>query len=217
MRFFDPTDHVAITERKLPHWAQAGTVCFITWRTHDSMPNAVLAKWFAERDQWLRGHGIEPAATDWQRQLAQLAPALVAEFHGAFTTRWQDALDAGHGECVLRRPELAQIVARSLLHFDNDRYAMHSFVVMPNHVHLLVTFPDEAAMLAQCESWKHFTATQINRRLGRAGRFWQPDAFDHLVRHEAQFARLQQYIAENPSKAGLKAGEYVYSSPHAPS
>jgi type I restriction enzyme R subunit len=217
MRFFDPNDHIAITERKLPHWSQAGTFCFITWRTHDSIPKAVLEQWLADRDLWLRDHGIKPSSTDWKAQLARLTPTLITEFHHAFTERWEDSLDAGHGECVLRRPELSGIVSSSLLHFDGDRYEVLDFVVMPNHVHLLATFTDEAAMLTQCESWKHFTATQINRRLRGSGRFWQQDAFDHLVRHETQFERLRQYIAENPSKAGLKEGEFVhYSSPHAP-
>lgn len=217
MRFFDPNDRIAITERKLPHWSQAGTVCFITWRTHDSIPKTVLEQWLADRDLWLRDHGINPVAPSWKTQLARLSPTQIAEFHRAFTERWENLLDACHGECVLRRPELAEIVSRSLFHFDRDRYEMLDFVVMPNHVHLLAMFPDEAAMLAQCESWKHFTATQINRLLGASGRIWQQDAFDHLVRHQSQFERLRQYIAENPAKAGLKNGEYLhYSSPHAP-
>ena len=87
----------------------------------------------------------------------------------------------GTAACALRQTELAKIVADSLRHFDGDRYALLDFVVMPNHVHLLATFPDKASMLEQCESWKHFTATRINRRLGTKGRFWQQDAFDHLV------------------------------------
>ena len=216
MRFFEPHDHVAITRRQLPHWAQAGTVCFITWRTHDSMPKAVLEEWLAARDRWLLQHDLEPSAADWHAQLARCDPELVAEFHATFTARWQDALDVGLGECLLRRPDVAQIVSRSLLCFDGTRYEMIEFVVMPNHVHLLATFPDAAAMLAQCKAWKHFTAAQINHQVGRSGRFWQQDAFDHLVRHTAQFVRLRKYIAENPAQAQLQAGEFVhYSSPHA--
>ncbi|MBI3823733.1 MAG: transposase [Planctomycetes bacterium] len=88
------------------------------------------------------------------------------------------------------------------------------FVVMPNHVHMLAAFPDQKAMLAQCESWKHFTAVPINRRLGRKGRFWQQDAFDHLVRSEEQFWYLRDYIANNPVQAGLRPSEYMhYSKP----
>ena len=83
---------------------------------------------------------------------------------------------------------------------------------MPNHVHVLAAFPDEESMLKQCESWKHFTAMQINRQLGRKGRFWQQDGFDHLVRSERQFEHLRRYIAENPTRAGLQPGEYLHES-----
>lgn len=210
MRFFDPEDDLLITQRRLPHWAQDGAVAFITWRTHDSIPKSVLESWLSERNGWLTAHGIDPAARDWKLRVQLLPPAKTLQFHAHFTTRWHQALDAGHGACVLRQPELSQLVAASLLHFDGDRYGMLDFVIMPNHVHLLGVFPDKAAMLAQCESWKHYTAAQINRRIGAKGRFWQQDAFDHLVRHEAQFRRLQGYIAENPVKARLRAGEYYH-------
>ena len=70
----------------------------------------------------------------------------------------------------------------------------------------------ETAMLAQCESWKHYTAVQSNRRLGQRGRFWQADGFDHLVRTEAQFEYLRKYIRDNPQRARLKPGEYRHYS-----
>jgi type I restriction enzyme R subunit len=86
------------------------------------------------------------------------------------------------------------------------------FVVMPNHVHLLASFPGENAMLTQCESWKHFTATKINRHFQRKGRYWQQDGFDHLVRSEEQLRFLRRYIAANPERAGLTAGKYLHYS-----
>jgi type I restriction enzyme R subunit len=58
-----------------------------------------------------------------------------------------------------------------LRHFDGVRYELSDFVVMPNHVHILAAFPTSDAMLQQCEAWKHFTATKINRVLGVKGRF----------------------------------------------
>jgi putative transposase len=89
---------------------------------------------------------------------------------------------------------------------------MLDFVVMPNHVHLLASFPAEDSMLVQCESWKHYTATQINRSLTRHGRFWQQDDFDHLVRNDGQFTFLRRYIAENPEKARLAEGQFKHYS-----
>lgn len=181
---FDSEGDVLIVERRLPHWSQAGTICFITWRTVDSMPKPVLDRWYDDRARWLQAHGIDPTDANWRQQLNRLDRKVARDFLDAFWNRWHDALDAGHGACVLRRPELAQIVANSLRHFDGQRYLLFEFVVMSNHVHLLASFPDEEAMLDQCESWKHYTATQINRRLSRKGRFWQQDGFDHLVRSE---------------------------------
>ncbi len=213
MRFFNPHDDLLVTHRRLPHWAQDGAVVFITWRTLDSMPQAVLEAWRAERHRWLDAHDIDPRLPGWKAKVQDLPPESMAEYHDRFTTKWHEHLDACHGACVLRQPALAQIVHDSLLHFDGDRYEMLDFVIMPNHVHLLASFPSRAVMLEQCESWKQFTGGQINHRLGTKGRFWQQDAFDHLVRHEAQFRRLQRYIAENPSNARLRDGEArVWSS-----
>jgi putative transposase len=211
-RLFDDEADVAVVQRKLPHWSQPGTVAFITWRTFDSMPTAVVKRWRADRDRWLCTHAIDPAQPNWREKLYELDRRLVNAFLEAFWKRWQDALDDCHGACVLRTPELAEIVAKSLRHFDNDRYLLLDFVVMPNHVHLLAAFPDEDAMLNQCKSWKHYTATHINRRLRQRGRLWQQDGFDHLVRNEDQFAYLRRYIAENPHKARLRGGEFAHYS-----
>jgi putative transposase len=206
---FDANSETHIVERRLPHWSQAGTVCFITWRTHDSMPRAVLEAWFQDRNRWLQINGIDPVDRQWRQKLQKLDRHVARQFLNSFWNRWHDALDQSQGACVLRCPGLAAIVAQGLRHFDGERYLMFDFVVMPNHVHLLASFPDEGAMLAQCESWKHYTAMQINRRLNRKGRFWQQDGFDHLVRSEEQLEYLRRYIQGNPAKAMLRPGEFV--------
>jgi putative transposase len=212
LRFFDPQDEVQIIERKLPHWSQRGTLCFITFRTWDSMPKSVVEKWFAERREWLRQHGIEPTKPNWKARLTAIGSQTKEEFRRVFSERWQTRLDACFGACVLRQPELSSIVANSLKRFDGERYMLTDFTVMPNHVHILAAFADERAMLAQCDSWRHYTARQINERLGRKGRFWQQDGFDHLVRTEEQFEYLRRYIRDNPERARLKKGEYAHYS-----
>jgi len=211
-RVFDPGEEVLVLERRLPHWSQAGTLCFLTFRTFDSLPKPVMEAWLRERDDFLRRHGINPLAKDWRQRLGQLSPEIKDVFDRTLSSRWHENLDACHGACVLRQPELAEVVADSLRKFDGDRYELTDFVVMPNHAHLLAAFPDEDAMLKQCESWKHYTAGKINRALGQSGRFWQQDGFDHLVRSADQFDYLRKYIADNPRKANLKPGEYVHYS-----
>ncbi len=132
------------------------------------------------------------------------------EFHRTFSREFLASLDKGYGACVLRQPALAQMVADSLRHFDGQRYHLGDFVVMPNHVHVLVGLLGDTDVVILCTSWKHFTATKINRALGRRGRFWQEEAFDHLVRSPEEFEGLCRYIEENPRKAGLRPGEFLH-------
>jgi putative transposase len=147
IQVFDPTQEYSAIERHLPHWSQPGTICFITWRTWDSIPAPVLKTWLAARDDWLIRHSIDPHAAGWRTRLQALAPRAVAQFQQLIADRWNEHLDDCHGACVLRRPQLSHEVVNSLRHFDGDRYDLTDFVVMPNHVHLLVAFPREDAML----------------------------------------------------------------------
>ena len=179
---FDPREEYSVVQRRLPHWLQAGAVAFITWRTWDSMPAKVIDTWLAERDEILKrlgasvlislgemkGHLAEQDEY-YEAALQKLPRHLAWAVKQAVADRWNEHLDALHGECVLRRPELGRIVADSLKRFHGNRYVLTDYVVMPNHVHLLAAFADEAAMLAQCDSWKHYTAREINRLLGRNG------------------------------------------------
>ena len=209
LQTFDPEAEFSVVERKLPHWSQAGTVAFITWRTWDSMPRAVVDRWISEREDWLARNGINCGQADWNLKLARLTESQLYEFRTLMAERWNGELDQCHGRCVLRNPDAAGIVADSLHHFDGDRYNLSAFVVMPNHVHILVAFRDEEGMLNQCESWKHYTATKLNRMIGRRGRFWEVDDFDHLVRSTEAFDHYCRYIADNPRRAQLKPGEFL--------
>lgn len=211
---FDPELDVRITVGRLPHWYQPGVTYFITFRTADSLPRAVAELWYGRRNDWLYRHGIDFHHEDWSRSLERLPAVQQHEFHATFSREFLDHLDEGHGECVLKRAELSQIVVDSLRHFDGERYVLGDFVIMPNHVHLLVGLLGGTDVLKQCYSWKKFTATKINRALGRSGEFWQKESFDHLVRSPDHFERFRWYIAENPKKAKLREGEYrVYRSP----
>jgi putative transposase len=213
LAFLDPTAEIEVKfGRDLPHWWQVGVVTFITWRTWDSLPAAVVKDWVTVREQWMRRHGIPPDAPDVTDRVRMLDSTAQNEFRELIAERWEGALDAGHGSCPLRIPTHAEVVADSLRFFDGTRYFLHDYVVMPNHVHLLVTFVGCVEMAEQCDSWKHFTAVKLNKTLGRSGRFWQAESFDHLVRSAEDFYRFRQYIADNPKRAKLKPGEFLHYS-----
>ncbi|MBI5844806.1 MAG: transposase [Deltaproteobacteria bacterium] len=117
----------------------------------------------------------------------------------------EETLDESYGECLLKRQEIARIVESALFYFNGERYFLHSWVVMPNHVHVLVTPMGINIMSAIVHSWKSFTAKEANRLLGRKGVFWQEEYFDRVIRNETHFRAVVEYIEYNPVRAGLCA------------
>jgi Rad3-related DNA helicase/REP element-mobilizing transposase RayT len=194
---FDPSSPTAKPGRNLPHWRQEGATYFVTFRLADSIPAEKLRQWESERTDWLEKHPEPISEVD------------MLEYHRLFPDRFEQWLDSGWGESILKQPELSRVVAEALRHFDGERYILGHYVVMPNHVHVLVRPVGEHALSDILHSWKSFTAHEINRLLGRKGRVWQDESFDHIVRKETDVERFAAYIRENPLKAGLKAGESV--------
>jgi putative DNA methylase len=92
-------------------------------------------------------------------------------------------------------------------------YDLHAFVIMANHVHVLVTpHVNPSTML---HSLKGFSAREANRLLGRTGEpFWQSESYDHWVRDQREFNRIRRYIENNPVSAGLvsQPEDYRWSS-----
>jgi carbamoylphosphate synthase large subunit/REP element-mobilizing transposase RayT len=193
----DPRAPVIQTRRRLPHWKQQGATFFVTFRLADAVPQKLLRQWKEELETWRKFHP-EPwdDSTKYEYQ---------KRFHDA-REAW---LDQGHGECILRRPQIAATIANSLRHFDGDRYALDSFVVMPNHVHVLVR-PHEAHSLSEIlHSWKSFSAKEINKLRERSGAVWQDENYDRMVRDFAELERYRDYIKENPVAAKLSDGEFI--------
>ena len=119
------------------------------------------------------------------------------------------------GPLYLRRPEIASLIVDAIRHGQDQMlyYRLHAYVVMANHVHLLVTPLVEVARITH--SIKRFTARAANQVLGSTGQsFWQDESYDHLVREQSEFERIVRYIENNPVKAGLvgEAHEFPWSS-----
>lgn len=133
----------------------------------------------------------------------------------AFVTMGRILDRAATGPKYLSVPEIAKLVVHSLLDGEHrfGRYRLHSFVVMPNHVHLLVT--PLVAAAKWLEPLKGCTSNEANAILGRKGQpFWQGESYDHLMESEEEFGRIQRYIENNPLTAGLVADptDYEWSS-----
>jgi REP element-mobilizing transposase RayT len=197
LRFFNPYADIRFTANRLPHWQQEGAAYFITFRLADAVPHHLRTQWESEREAWLRVHP-QPWSTEVER-----------DYHEQFSAAIERWLDAGHGSCILRRPDCAGVVSEALSYFDGDRVAMISFVVMPNHVHVLFVQNPNWPLEKLLRSWKSFASRKINSLLSREGSGWQRDYFDRLVRDEKHFANCVRYIRRNPAKAHLQNGEYI--------
>jgi putative transposase len=111
-------------------------------------------------------------------------------------------LDRGHGECWLRRQDVAELLETILLEADGRDYRMQAWVIMPNHIHLVVDVRD-VPLVKLINGWKGKSSREANKLLGRSGKFWQEDYYDTLVRDEAHLKRAIRYTEQNPVKAYL--------------
>lgn len=199
-RGFNARGELLIARHHLPHWMQEGTTYFNTFRLGDSVPQSLLRQWEHERDIWLNLH-----PQPWSDVVAD-------EYQARFTERMDDWLDAGMGDCHLRDVAIRDAVERHVLHFDSQRYDVDSLVLMPNHVHLLVTPRSGQKLFELLQGIKGTSAHTCNKMLGRIGQnFWMEDSYNRIVRDFDELTAFRRYIAANPEKAGLKPGDSTVS------
>lgn len=216
--------------RQLPHWQPAGGTIFITWRLYGSLPKEALDR-LADEKSRLEKQPIRPDETPRDRALRHNK--------GLFALTDKMLADNTTGSHWLKEERIARLVVEALFYHDGNLYTLLAFVVMPNHVHVLLR-PLEERREQQIEqpepvtktdsdndapryvplrritqSLKGYTAREANRLLGRTGQtFWQDESYDHWVRDEAELGRIVSYIEWDPVKSGLvaKPEEWRWSS-----
>lgn len=171
--------------RRLPHLYQADQPVFLTWRLYGSLPP---------------NRSFPAAGVTSGKAFAVLDRLLDESCTGPFH---------------LRQPVIADMVVEVIYHNANvlERYTLHAFVVMPNHVHMLVS--PNVPLPRLTKALKGFTAKRANQMLARTGNpFWQEESYDRLVRDSAEWERIKFYIEQNPVRAGLvkEASQYRWSS-----
>jgi hypothetical protein len=186
---FDPARARLVYRRNLPHWRQRGAAYFVTFRLADPVPQDVVRRWVDEHQQWLK---LNPPPRSLEKQQEQVR---------MFGRKLLKYLDTGHGSCVLANLSSRSEVEKAMHHFDSTRYLLGDYVIMPNHVHLLVMPVDGHDLTKIVASWTAYSAVRINRLVGRSGKLWQSEPFDHIVRIRAAYHRFVQYIKDNFSQA----------------
>jgi putative transposase len=165
--------------RNLPHFHPPGAALFLTWRLFGSIPKERIAE-------------IELARLISERE----------EFRTV-----ESILDSdSHADARLRDPSVARMICECIEMGASSfqRYALHEYVVMPNHVHLFATPFVDVPVITR--SLKGVTANFANKILGTTGKpFWQDECFDRWSRDENEFQKTRAYIVRNPVKARLAA------------
>lgn len=211
-------------DNHLPHIAPIGATFFVTFRLADSLPQAFVNRIRAERDQKIQ-------------QLEKEQPAgyelAIINTKKQFFKKYDIRLDTNPmGACYLKQPEIAEIVKAKLREFDSDKYHLLSYCIMSNHVHVLFDtseqirnergeltgqVPENYVQLHEIMRLiKGNTAYKANKLLGRKGKFWKKDSYDHFIRNEKERWNVVNYIKNNPVKAKMvkdwQAYPHTYSS-----
>ncbi len=200
---------VLVYHRKLPHWIPSGAAFFITFRLANSLPNTVLEQLKRDYEQEER---LITRRYSGKAQRDALY-GLKKKYFGDFDA-WLDRCLAESPRWLADR-RVAKIVAEEIHRFDGEKYDLAAYCIMPNHVHLLIETRDVASKPAHDGSTSPYpltdtlkrlkgrTARYCNLALGRRGRFWQHESYDHVVRDAREYGRIVMYILNNPIKAGL--------------
>ena len=192
--------------RNLPHWHPPNSSIFLTWRLYGSLSQSVINQLKITRQELLKKKA--GVASGWT------VDARLVEYK-RFFAKVDAILDkADGGPLWLKQDNIAEAVHRSLLKTYAHLYALWSYVVMANHVHVLLRPKPDATIALITKHLKGSTAREANTLLQRTGQpFWQDESFDHWSRDPAEFFRIVRYIENNPVKAGLvnKAADVVIS------
>lgn len=163
--------------RRLPHWHPEREDIFLTWRLFCSLPAGV------------------------SQDISELGRSRYGQRFHAIDRRLDRCID---GPLWLKDPRIAGHLVSTIQKGEQElsAYALHAFIVMPNHVYMLISPMVPLARITK--GLKGSTARFANRCLGMRGKhFWQDESFDHCVRSPEQFEKIAHYIENNAYSAGL--------------
>lgn len=185
--FLDRKKHVDIrTGGNLPHWQQNGKIQFITFRLADSLPQSKIRE-------------LKTCITNFKNEHPlPWSDATKLEYRNITGQMEKSLLDNGYGSCLLQYVEFRQIVVSSINYYSSQLYDVAAFVIMPNHVHLLLHFYPETITEKVLHSIKSFTAHQINVKRQQFGTVWMSEYFDRIVRSRSDLQNYIDYIENNP-------------------
>ncbi len=200
--------------RNLPHIIPDDAQFFVTFTLNGALPINVIERLQNEKEERLKN-----AIGKGERK---------EDIEKIYYGKYDDLLaNSKNGVKWLENEELSKIVSNKLFEFDNKKYKLICFCIMPNHVHLLIDTkhytPKELEKKGSAKDYyladimrlvKGNTSRKCNLILNKTGSFWQAESYDHFVRDRNELYRIISYILYNPVKAKLcneiKAWKWTY-------
>jgi len=111
--------------------------------------------------------------------------------------------------------ETADLLVATLFGYrERGEFLLHEFVVMPNHIHLLISVDDDHALGRAIQMLKGGFSHAVGKTGLKLKAVWQPSYYEHRVRDEQEYERMRNYIHENPVRRGLaeRSTDYAHSS-----
>jgi putative transposase len=118
-------------------------------------------------------------------------------------------------ENIFQRQENAELMLKTFFKYrDAGEFQMHEFVVMLNHIHLLLSVDDDHAIGRAMQMVKGGFSHALRENGPKRTAVWQPSYYEHRVRDIDEYRRMRSYIRDNPVRRGLApiASAYPYSS-----
>lgn len=190
-RGLDPDQRISIHTRHLPHWRQRGATYFVTFRLADALPQVRLNELESLRSHWEYTHPEPRSHADW------------SEYARSYLQRTEAWLDEECGACHFRETRWVEDLRGRLHHFQDQRYHLACWVIMPNHTHLVIRPFDHYELETLVGAMNGVVARRLNAALGRTDEVWQQESYDRIIRDVDHLERVIQYIGDNPAKAHL--------------
>lgn len=115
---------------------------------------------------------------------------------------------------LFSRDVWAKLLIETLYHYRGSAYLLHEFVVMPDHIHVLLT--PKTSLEKAVQFIKGGFSYRAKKELGSNLEVWQKGFSDHRIRDASDYKLHQIYIHQNPVRKDLgeRVEDYPYSSAH---
>ncbi len=173
-------------------WDPKRQFYFVTMHLRDALPDHLREEWVEEHER------VQTMVSS-----GSLSDADRVQF-GRMLEQWLDKfLDAGEGAALFLDDSMAKLVDECLRQFDAARYRLHAWVVMPNHIHVVVE-PAEGFRLAELlQVWRAATDKRIGNAREREEALWEPEFYSSQIRSQEEYERYVAETLADPEDASL--------------